>query len=166
MTLKTILVPTDFSEPSTAALNYAKQLADALNASIHVLHVAEDPLRQPWTLETYGISPLDVLGDITAQAQKDLGKALPESERKKYNAELVTAVGSPFSEIVNYARKNSIDLIVMGTHGRGGLAHVVLGSVTERVVRFAPCPVLTVRAQAEISQRTIAEAGAAVAATQ
>ena len=166
MTLKTILVPTDFSEPSTAALNYAKQLADALNASIHVLHVAEDPLRQPWTLETYGISPLDVLADITAQAQKDLEKTLPESERKKYNAELVTTVGSPFSEIVNYARKHNVDLIVMGTHGRGGFAHVVLGSVTERVVRFAPCPVLTVRAQAEISQRTKAEAGAAVAATR
>jgi nucleotide-binding universal stress UspA family protein len=164
MTPKTILVPTDFSEPSSAALTYAKQLADALNASIHLLHVAEDPLRQPWTLETYGISPLDVLADITAQAQKDLERALPESERKRYRAELVTVVGSPFGEILNYARKNNVDLIVMGTHGRGGLAHMIVGSVAERVVRFAPCPVLTVRAQAEISRRTTAEVGATVGA--
>lgn len=160
MTLKTILVPTDFSEPSTAALDYAKQLAEAFNASIHLLHVVQDPLRQPWAVENYAISPLDVLADITTQVKKDLEKALPEPERKKYNAQLVTPVGSPFGEIVNYASKNNVDVIVMGTHGRGALAHAILGSVTERVVRFAPCPVLAVRAKVVTGQGEMVEAGA------
>ena len=160
MTLKTILVPTDFSEPSTAALDYAKQLADRFDASIHVLHVVQDPARQPWVLETYGVSSLDVLADITTQAQKDLEHALPETERRKYKAELVTGVGSPSGEIMNYAQKNNVDLIVMGTHGRGALAHAILGSVTERVVRFAPCPVLTVRAKVATGQAKTAEAAA------
>lgn len=160
MTLKTILVPTDFSEPSTAALDYAKQLAEAFNASIHLLHVVQDPLRQPWAVENYGISPLDVLADITAQAKKDLEEALPEPEQKKYKAQLVTPVGSPFGEIVDYANKNNVDVIVMGTHGRGTLAHAILGSVTERVVRFAPCPVLAVRAKVAAGQGKTVEAGA------
>jgi nucleotide-binding universal stress UspA family protein len=166
MTFKTILVPTDFSEPSTAALDYAKQLADAFNASIHLLHVVQDPARQPWILETYGVSSLDVLADIMTQAQRDLEHALPESERKTHKAELVTAVGSPFGEILDYARKNNVDVIVMGTHGRGALAHALLGSVTERVVRFAPCPVLTVRANVAAGQGKMVVAGATAGAAR
>ena len=166
MTLKTILVPTDFSKSSTEALDYAKQLADAFDASIHLLHVVQDPARQPWILETYGISPLDVLADIMAQAQKDLEHALPEAERKTYNAELKTAVGSPFGEIMNYAKQHNVDLIVMGTHGRGALAHALLGSVTERVVRFAPCPVLTVRTDVATGQGKTVEAGAMAGVTR
>ena len=70
---------------------------------------------------------------------------LTDAERQKYSAEIVTLIGSPFLEIVSYAKAKDIDLIVMGTHGRGPIAHMLMGSVAEKVVRKAPCPVLTVR---------------------
>jgi len=145
MTIKTILVPTDFSEPSALALDYGKQLAQAFSASIHLLHVVQDPMTQAWAVE-YGALPPDLLKNLQDRARTDLEKALPAPDRTAYGAQLVTAVGSPFSEIVNYAKAHGVDLIVMGTHGRGVIAHAVLGSVAERVVRLAPCPVLTVRA--------------------
>jgi nucleotide-binding universal stress UspA family protein len=145
MTIKTILVPTDFSEPSVDALNYAKELATAFKASIHLLHVVQDPLAEPWGLESYGPLPPDVFRQIKARAQQQLEASLPEADRKVYGATLVTAEGAPFSQIIEYAKTRPIDLIVMGTHGRGALAHAILGSVAERVVRFGPCPVLTVR---------------------
>jgi nucleotide-binding universal stress UspA family protein len=151
MTPKTILVPTDFSEPSDAALAYAKELADAFDASIHLLTVVEDPLSQPWALESYGPSLADVLEDFKTNARKSLEQALPDADRTKYKAELALAVGSPFHQILNYAKNHPVDLIVMGTHGRGAFAHAILGSVAERVVRFAPCPVLTVRSAKEKS---------------
>ena len=68
-----------------------------------------------------------------------------DAEREKFSAQIVTLVGSPFLEIVTYAKSHDIDLIVMGTHGRGPIAHMLMGSVAEKVVRKAPCPVLTVR---------------------
>jgi nucleotide-binding universal stress UspA family protein len=142
---KVILVPTDFSDPSNEALAYAKDLAETFNASIHLLHVVENPLAQPWALETYDMSLDAVLADFKAYGQQQLEKTMPAPDRKKYNAELAIGVGSPFSEIRDYANAHHVDLIVMGTHGRGGLAHAMLGSVAERVVRYAPCPVLTIR---------------------
>lgn len=147
MTIKTILVPTDFSEPSALALQAAKDLAVAFNASVHLLHVVQDPLSQAWALESYGAMPADLLKDLEAIARKDLEKALPEADRAACKATLATVVGSPFGQIVDYAKKHDVDLIAMGTHGRGALAHAILGSVAERVVRMAPCPVLTVRAK-------------------
>lgn len=152
MTPKTILVPTDFNEPSDAALAYAKELADDFGASIHLLTVVEDPLSQPWALESYGTPLADLLEDFKANARKLLEQALPDADRKKYKAELATAVGLPFRQIIEYATAHHVDLIVMGTHGRGALAHMILGSVAERVVRFAPCPVLTVRSAKEKSR--------------
>ena len=147
MAIKTILVPTDFSEPSAAALTYAKQLADAFRSSIHLLYVTQDPAAQSWAEEGYPASLSEMLGQLKLQAHRNLAQALPTADRKKYRAKLVVAVGVPFSRILEYAKRNSVDLIVMGTHGRGALARAILGSVTERVVRFAPCPVLAVRAQ-------------------
>jgi nucleotide-binding universal stress UspA family protein len=148
MTIKTLLVPTDFSEPSAAALAYARELAGALNASMHVLHVIPDPAAQPWAEEAYAGSLPEIVGELKSQAQRSLNEAIPASDRKKYRARLVVAVGSPFTRIIEYAKNNAVDMIVMGTHGRGALAHAILGSVTERVVRFAPCPVLAVRVPA------------------
>ena len=147
MTINTILVPTDFSETSTLALDAAKDLAQKFKASIHLLHIVQDPLSQSWALESYGTMPADLLKDLETMARKDLEKALPEAERPAYKARLIAEVGAPFSKIIDYAKAHDVDLIVMGTHGRGVLAHAILGSVAERVVRFAPCPVLTVRAK-------------------
>ena len=152
MPFRTILVPTDFSEPSAAALAYAKQLADAFRSSIHLLHVTMDPASQPWAEEGYPASLSAMREQLKLQAQRNLAEALPAADRKKYRARLVVVAGSPFSRIVDYAKRNAVDLIVIGTHGRGALARAMLGSVTERVVRLAPCPVLAVRTQDDKSR--------------
>lgn len=139
--LKKILVPTDFSEPSQAALMYAKAFAETFHASLHLLHVIESPVIYGW--EVYDPGP--IRESVEKNARERLVQVLTEEEREKFRVQLATRNGSPFVEIVRYARDEEIDLIVMGTHGRGAIAHMLLGSVAERIVRKAPCPVLTVR---------------------
>ena len=141
--LKRILVPTDFSEPSGVAVKYAKAFAEAFGAALHVVHVLEDPFTV-MPAEGY-MPPPQFLQDMEKTARQRLNEVLSAAERDKLHAELVTLRGSPFVEIVRYAKQHEIDLIVMGTHGRGPIAHMLMGSVAERVVRKAPCPVLTVR---------------------
>ena len=133
---KRILVPTDFSRPSDAALAYARRLAEGMGASLHVLHVVDNMflravLRDPRDHEA------DALRQMRDRVPPDDGgtTALLSVERSDEPAERITA----------YARIHHIDLIVMGTHGRGRVAHLLLGSVAETVARNAPCPVLTMR---------------------
>ena len=145
LSISRILVPTDFSEPSDEALQYAKGLAEKFNASLHVLHVLEDLAAHAWTTEVYVSALPGVHEEMERQARERLDQALSPDEQAKYKAELVLRMGSAFVEVVRYAREQAIDLIVMGTHGRGAIAHMLLGSVAERVVRKANCPVLTVR---------------------
>jgi nucleotide-binding universal stress UspA family protein len=144
--LHQILIPTDFSIPSEVAGQYAKALAETFGASLHVLHVLDESYLT-WAA-TEGMA-LPVEADVRAEAESSannrLQQVLTEAEREKYRARIVLRIGSPFVEIIRYAREENIDLIVMGTHGRGLIAHLLLGSVAERVVRKAPCPVLTVR---------------------
>jgi len=144
ITLKTVLVPTDFSDTSEVALRYGKALAEKFGAALHLVHIVQEPFSQPWAVEAYGFS----LASLQEQWQQDAGRrldeALPASDRATYNATVATILGHPVIEILRYADEQKIDLIVMGTHGRGPLGHVVMGSVAERVVRKATCPVLTV----------------------
>ena len=155
--LKNILVATDFSETSEAALIYARELARAFGATLHVLHVAGD-------IATSAIGGDGYTTDFTA-----LQRELEESAKKQLDAlvnddDLLTLVGktilltsnSAAQAIVSYAKAAAIDLVVVGTHGRGGWAHLVMGSVAERVVRLASCPVLTVRPPAH--QPTVPQA--------
>src|SRR5262245_15107785 len=141
ITLKLILVPTDFSEPSAAALRYGTAFADTFHASLHLLHVVEEPVVFGW--ETY--DPAAVRASREQSARQLLRQLLPDAERERFGTHCEVRVGSPFVQIVRYAREQDIDLIVMGTHGRGPIAHMLLGSVAEKVVRKASCPVLTVR---------------------
>jgi nucleotide-binding universal stress UspA family protein len=143
--LKHVLVPTDFSDTSDSALRYGKALAAAFGATLHVVHIIEEPYGQPWAVEAYGFSLAALQDEWIKDAQARLAGSLTEEERKAVNAITTTVLGHPVMEILRYATDNKVDLIVMGTHGRGPLGHVVLGSVAERVVRKAPCPVLTVR---------------------
>jgi nucleotide-binding universal stress UspA family protein len=143
--LKHILVPTDFSEPSKVALRYATALADRFGACIHLLHAIQSPFEQPWAAEIYAVSMADFEQAARRESDTQMALMLNETERLKYCACLVTEAGPPFLTIVNYAAREAIDLIVMGTHGRGAIAHLLIGSVAENVVRKAPCPVLTVR---------------------
>jgi nucleotide-binding universal stress UspA family protein len=143
MNLKTILVPFDFSECSDAALRYGLELARKFGASLHLLHVIQDPATQPWAAEGFAVPLLDVVDQWQKEAEQRLAKAIPAEDRA--GATVVCTIASPYPEILRYAGEHSIDLIVMGTHGRGGVTHMLLGSITEKVVRRAPCPVLTVR---------------------
>jgi nucleotide-binding universal stress UspA family protein len=145
ITLKKILLATDFSDASTAAAAYARLLADAFSASIHVLHVLEDLAAHAWTTEVYVAALPGVHEEMERQARERLEAVSPPGERERYRVTTVLRTGSPFVEIVRYARDENMDLIVLGTHGRGPIAHMLLGSVAERVVRKAHCPVLTVR---------------------
>jgi nucleotide-binding universal stress UspA family protein len=135
--LERILVATDFSDASAAALDYGRSLARTFGASLHVLHVSENTFLRP------------VPGDpfvLKAAANRHLEDRLTDHDRTALHA--VTALetsDNPAEEIVKYAAKHDIGLIVMGTHGRGTMAQLLVGSVAEKVVRTAPCPVLTVR---------------------
>jgi nucleotide-binding universal stress UspA family protein len=143
ITLDKVLVPTDFSECSEVALRYGRALAANFGATLHLLHVVQDPYTQPWAAEAFPAPLGDLLNEWQAQARDRLCAAIPESERA--TTMVTTLVGSPAGEILRYATEQEVDLIVIGTHGRGAIGHMLLGSVTERVVRKAPCPVLTVR---------------------
>jgi nucleotide-binding universal stress UspA family protein len=144
ITLKSILVPTDFSETANLALDYAKALAENFQASLHVLYVMSNPM--------LGFQPPDhvcpiplVRKEMEAQAKDYMSKVLTDAEREKYHAELVSQWGIPAEDVIRYAQSHKIDLIVMGTYGRGFLGHLILGSVAEKVIRKASCPVLVVR---------------------
>ena len=143
--LKNVLVPTDFSETSDSALRYGKALAAAFGATLHVVHIVEEPYGQPWAVEAYGFSLAALQDEWIKDAKRRLAESLSAEEQATLHAVTTTVLGHPVMEILRYAKDHAIDLIVMGTHGRGPLGHVVLGSVAERVVRKAPCPVLTVR---------------------
>ena len=150
--LKHILVPTDFSDTSEAAAKYGVALARAFNATLHLLHV--EPRRDLQIMVERELVLEKSLSDPAAPtshqnaARELLGRILTEHEEKELRAEYVlraSGLGGPYVEIVRYAKERTIDLIVMGTHGRGFVAHMLMGSVAEKVVRKAPCPVLTVR---------------------
>jgi len=143
ITIKSLLVPTDFSDASAAALRYGCALARAFDSTVHLLHVVQDPHVQPWAAEAFPAPLGDLLVQCEEQARKRMLETLPEAEQA--HVTIATQIGSPFFEIVRYAQEQQIDLIVIGTHGRGPIGHMLLGSVAEKVVRKAPCPVLTVR---------------------
>jgi nucleotide-binding universal stress UspA family protein len=142
---KRILVPVDFSPPSDAALEYARSVAARYGASLHLLHVAEDPYRAFYSAEVFVPEIEGLREEILSDTEKRLKDQLRPADVTDLHATAESIIGMPSGSIVEYAAGRDIDLIVMGTHGRGGMAHLLMGSVAERVVRTAPCPVLTVR---------------------
>jgi nucleotide-binding universal stress UspA family protein len=146
ITLRRVLVATDFSEPSDTALMYGRELATQYGATLHVLHVAQNVYLSAFGAESYATIAPDLQQQIEDDARRYLHGLLIDSDRSgPPTVPVVLTSSSPAMAIVDYAKAHDADIIVMGTHGRGALAHVVMGSVAERVVRLAPCPVLTVR---------------------
>jgi nucleotide-binding universal stress UspA family protein len=146
MTLKNILVATDFSEASDTALAYGRELAGRFGAALHVLHVAENIYITTFGAETYCAVAPNLQRQVEDDARAQLDALLIDSDRSGPPAKpIVMTSSSPAFAIIDYAAEGGIDLIVMGTHGRGALAHLLMGSVAEKVVRLASCPVLTVR---------------------
>jgi nucleotide-binding universal stress UspA family protein len=144
--LKKILVATDFSEPSEAALAYGRELARTFGASLTVLHVVDNVLTRGYGADAFVLAHPDLQREIEATAQRQVDALLFDEDRTVLSATgMIVTSNSPSAAIVDCARDAAIDLIVVGTHGRGAVAHLLMGSVAERVVRTAPCPVLTVR---------------------
>jgi universal stress protein A len=143
--LRRILVPTDFSRYSDVALTYATALAEKFNAELYLLHVVQD--LAVFVPDAVAVTPPIALPveQFATAAREALQRVVSEHHLERFKVHPEVREGAPFYEIIRFAKEAQIDLIVMGTHGHTGLVHVLLGSVTEKVVRKAPCPVLTVR---------------------
>ena len=143
--LNNILVATDFSETSAAALNYGRDLARTFGSTLHVVHAADDVMIR-FAGEGAMIFLPELKNEVEHSARRRLDALVTDEDRTQLRAKAVVGTSlSPADTIVHYATEHGIDLIVMGTHGRNALGHLLVGSVAERVVRAAPCPVLTVR---------------------
>ena len=152
ISLQRILFPTDFSLGAAEAQQYACELSHRFQSELHLIYVLEDPLvAAPDFVMGMALPP--AIKDAPAKAHREeeqdllqrLEELISSAEPKPIRTVRTVRFGSPFVEIIRYAKTHNIDLIVMGTHGRGPIAHMLMGSVAERVVRKAPCPVLTVR---------------------
>ena len=139
--LERILLPTDFSEPALAAARYAFGLARRFGATVCLLHVIEDPVVY---LPPFDHQAIPTKDEMEAFAQTALAEWVLPDGAEECPIERRYRHGTPFVQIIHEAREQSVDLIVLGTHGRGGVAHLLMGSVAERVVRKSPCPVMTV----------------------
>ena len=138
--LKNILVPHDFSETSERAMRYGIEFARMFGATLHIVHVSEKA-----RFEMATEFPLGLDMSLEDAIREQLSKIMASHEQVELKPTFLVLSGAPAVEIVRYASDHAIGLIVMGTHGRGPVAHALMGNVAERVVRHAPCPVLTVR---------------------
>jgi nucleotide-binding universal stress UspA family protein len=164
--LNRILVPVDFSSCSYAACDLATKYATTMGASVELLHVQEPPAWQGFVIPELVVSMPDEASTslhefVETRTQRALDQLMEKLERAGViHVHHRQEAGEPGAVIVRIAEEERFDLIVMGTHGRKGFERLVMGSVAERVVRHAPCPVLTVRAQDEaVSEKASATQG-------
>jgi len=147
VTVSSILLPTDFSELSESAIGHARLLAETFDAQLHCLHVVDEAY-QYWSAMgpesvPVGPPPDDLLAAAQGRLSEFCARHLTDLKRPAVRE---VRIGRPFAEIIAYSKEHAIDLVVMATHGRGAIAHMLLGSTTEKVVRKAACAVMTVRA--------------------
>jgi len=142
--IRRILFPTDFSEYAEHAWSYALTFAQEFGAEVHLLHVVAPP---PRLTEAYAVNfdPEKMVKALTGEANASMDRTVEAAKSWGLIFRREVRVGVDFREIIDYVTKHDIDLIVMATHGRTGLAHALLGSVAEKVVRKSPCPVLTIK---------------------
>lgn len=146
MNFQNLLVPHDFSPDSEAALSAAIDLAKGLDATLHLLHVCQRPIE---VLSPYGVAvPAPMMDEIRAAAAQHMESVAARAREAGITVNSLVREGAAAEQIALTAEEIGADLLVMGTRGRTGFHHVLLGSVTERTVRIAPCPVLTVKADA------------------
>lgn len=143
--METILHPTDFSNPSEHALSYAIAFAREFKAKLYVLHVIEEVAGAMYFDMLQAPPMVAIMADIEAQASRLLDGLLDNADLEGLEVECLIRKGVPFLEIIRCAEEVNASVIVCGTHGRTGLKHALFGSVAEKVVRKAPCPVLSVR---------------------
>ena len=144
--LDRILVPTDFSDFSKPALTYGCAMAARFDAELHLLHVVPDPAMLVPEAAAVSVESMEAQAEmLRTEALKTLNNLPADGWSNEKAVVREVRIGAAFMEIIDYAREKDIDLIVIGTHGRSGLMHVLMGSVAERIVRKSPCPVLTVK---------------------
>ena len=142
--LKKVLVPTDFSDGARQALKYGMSFAKEYGAELVLLHVVEN-LTVGYASDLFPVPMAEVLQEISGYAKSELAKLGDEARARGLSVQEQVMQGKPSAEIIRFASEHEIDVIVLGTHGKGMLDQALFGSTTERVVRRAPCPVLTVR---------------------
>jgi nucleotide-binding universal stress UspA family protein len=142
--LNKVLVPTDFSESARHALTYGTSFAQEYHAQLVLLHVVEN-LTVGYASDLFPVPMAEVFHEISGYARAELAKLAVEVRERGVEVEEQVVQGKPSAEIIRFAGENAVDMIVLGTHGKGVLDQALFGSTTERVVRRAPCPVLTVR---------------------
>ena len=147
MTAQHILVPTDFSAYADQALDYAIDLAQKLQARLTLVHIIDTtPLG---VVEGATMLPPSYWQELETGVAQRMEESLKPIHDVGLQGETVIVHGVPFQAIIDTAKEKGVDLIIMGTHGRTGLTHVLMGSVAEKVVRLAPCPVLVTRGATE-----------------
>ncbi|MBS0205496.1 MAG: universal stress protein [Planctomycetes bacterium] len=138
VSVRRILFPTDFSEPARHAQKYATTLAEKFGAELHVIHVVPEVIMPATdTISVWTLPEGSMKAQVDSAEQQLIAVAGADAIR-------CVTVGFPVEEIMKYAKEHDIDLLVVGTHGHTGLSHLLLGSVAEKLVRLASCPVLTV----------------------
>lgn len=142
--IRLIVVPIDFSTHSEEALRYAQSLAQALDASLHLIHVV-DVMAGAWGTEFSTVDLSGLQAEMIEDAERRMTVTRGALASKLVPVDSSVIIGPPAIAIADRAATLGADLIVMGTHGRTGLPHLMMGSVAERVMRIAPCPVLTIR---------------------
>jgi len=142
--IQNILGPTDFSEPAEAALRWATTLAKEFNSRLHLLHVVPEPYAYPWGTELSTLPLTDILAQSEQAARERLDQLATQCDLPRDRIVVHAAIGTPVDQVLAYVAAEHVDLVVLGTHGRGMVGHLLLGSVAERVVRRSPVPVLTV----------------------
>ena len=142
--LKKVLVPTDFSDGARQALKYGMSFAKEYGAELVLLHVVEN-LTVGYASDLFPVPMAEVLQEISGYAKSELAKLGDEARARGLSVQEQVMQGKPSAEFIRFASEHEIDVIVLGTHGKGMLDQALFGSTTERVVRRAPCPVLTVR---------------------
>ena len=143
-TIKKVLVPIDFSDYSKSALKYAVNFAKTFNADITLIYVVE-PIIYPPDFSMGQIAMPSINTEWDDRAKDELQKLAKSEIAEIANVKTIIKTGKPFVEIIETAKEENIDLIIIATHGHSGVEHILFGSTAEKVVRKAPCPVLTLR---------------------
>ena len=140
--LKKVLVPTDFSDSARHAFSYGVSFAREYHAELVLLHVVEN-LTVGYASDLFPVPMAEVFQEISGYARTELQKLAEEARQKGIVVSELVVQGKPSAEIIRHAAENDVDMIVLGTHGKGMLDKALFGSTAERVIRRAPCPVLT-----------------------